>query len=163
MLMDAEISAAREVGLRFHPTPGSMSLSVKDGGLPSRRVVEKDDEILGDCERVIRKYHDPAPGAMCQIALGPCSPFSVTPQLMRESAQLAERHKVRLHTHLDEDPDETAFCLRTFGRRPVEHFEDLGWNEGNAWVAHCIFPTEEEMGRLGTGGTSVATALAPTC
>ena len=155
-LIDAEIAAAREVGLRFHPTRGSMSLSADDGGLPPRNVVQTDDEILADSERLIARYHDPAPGAMCRIALGPCSPFSVTPELMRESAALAARHGVRLHTHLDEDRDETAFCLRTFGRRPVEHFDDLGWNDGNAWVAHCVFPTEDEMARLGAGGTSVA-------
>ncbi len=154
-LIDAEIAAAAEVGLRFHPTRGSMSLSEEDGGLPPRSVVQRDDEILADCERLIDKYHDPAPGAMCRIALGPCSPFSVTPQLMRESAELAERRGVRLHTHLAEDRDETEFCLRAFGRRPVEHFDDLGWNVGNAWVAHCIFPSEEEMGRLGRGRTCV--------
>ena len=155
-LVDAEISAAREVGLRFHPTRGSMSLSVEDGGLPPKNVVQRDDEILSDCERLIAAYHDPAPGAMCRIALGPCSPFSVTPELMRESAELAERRHVRLHTHLDEDRDETAYCLATFGCRPVEHFDELGWNEGNAWVAHCIFANEDEMARLGAGGTSVA-------
>jgi len=155
-LIDAEISAAREVGLRFHPTRGSMSLSQEDGGLPPKSVVQTDDEILADSERLIAKYHDPAPGAMCRIALGPCSPFSVTPRLMSESASLAERRNVRLHTHLAEDRDETKFCLQTFGRSPVEHFDDLGWNEGNAWVAHCIFPTEDEMERLGLGKTAVA-------
>jgi cytosine/adenosine deaminase-related metal-dependent hydrolase len=155
-LIDAEIAAAREIGVRFHPTRGSMSLSEDDGGLPPRIAVQTDDEILDDCERLIDTYHDPQPGAMCQIALGPCSPFSVTPRLMRESAELASRRNVRLHTHLAEDRDETRFCLQSFGRRPVEHFEDLGWNEGNAWVAHCIFPNEDEMERLGRGGTSVA-------
>ena len=155
-LIDAEIRAAGEVGLRFHPTRGSMSLSVDDGGLPPRSVVQSDEEILADSERLIDTYHDPSPGSMCRIALGPCSPFSVTPRLMLESAALAERRGVRLHTHLAEDTNETAYCLATYGRRPVEHFEDVGWNSGNAWVAHCIFPDEAEMDRLGRGGTSVA-------
>jgi cytosine/adenosine deaminase-related metal-dependent hydrolase len=155
-LIDAEIAAAREVGLRFHPTRGSMSLSEEDGGLPPNSVVQRDDEILEDCNRLIDKYHDPNTGSMCRIGIGPCSPFSVTPELMRASAELAEHRDVRLHTHLDEDRDETEFCLATFGCRPVEHFDELGWNTGNAWVAHCIFPNEDEMARLGHGGTSVA-------
>lgn len=155
-LIDAEIAAAAEVGLRFHPTRGSMSLSQEDGGLPPPQAVQDDDTILADCERLVSRYHDPSPGAMCRIALGPCSPFSVTPQLMRESAELAARLDVRMHTHLDEDRDETAYCVETFGRRPVPHFEDVGWNSGRAWVAHCIFPDREEMAALGRGGTCVS-------
>jgi cytosine/adenosine deaminase-related metal-dependent hydrolase len=155
-LIDAEISAAADLGMRFHPTRGSMSLSEDDGGLPPKSVVQDDDEILADSERLIARYHDPSPGAMCRVALGPCSPFSVTPHLMRESALLADRHDVRLHTHLAEDRDETEFCLRSFGCRPVQHFENLGWNAGRAWVAHCIFPDDNEMQRLGRGPTGVA-------
>ncbi len=155
-LIDAEIAAAGEVGLRFHPTRGSMSRSQDDGGLPPASVVQQDDEILADCERLIDRYHDPAPGAMVRIALGPCSPFSVTPELMRASAELAEQRDVRLHTHLAEDTDETAYCLEHFACRPVPHFCDVGWNTGRAWVAHCIFPNEAEMAQLGRGGTAVA-------
>lgn len=156
LLVDAEIAAAAEVGLRFHPARGSMSLSQDDGGLPPASVVQTDDEILADSERLIDRYHDPAPAAMVRIALGPCSPFSVTPELMRASAALAEARDVRLHTHLAEDTDETAYCLERFACRPIPHFCDVGWNTGRAWVAHCIFPNEAEMAELGRGGTAVA-------
>ena len=126
-LIGAEIAAARELGFRFHPTRGSMSLSVKDGGLPPDEVVQEEDEILADSERLVARHHDPAPGAMVRIALAPCSPFSVTPELMRRTAELAERLDVRLHTHLAEDPDEDRFCEAAFGCRPIEHFERVGW------------------------------------
>jgi cytosine/adenosine deaminase-related metal-dependent hydrolase len=155
-LIDAEIAAAREVGLRFHPTRGSMSLSQKDGGLPPDSVVQDDDEILTDSERLIASYHDPNPGSMLRIALAPCSPFSVSPQLMRTTAELAERHDVRIHTHLAEDPDEDRFCLARFGRRPIEHFEEVGWAGAQVWVAHCVYPNQEEIRRLGGWGTGVA-------
>jgi len=155
-LIDAEIAAAREVGLRFHPTRGSMSLSQKDGGLPPDSVVQDDDEILADSERLIASYHDPTPGAMVRIALAPCSPFSVTPRLMQAIAELAERLDVRLHTHLAEDPDEDRFCLARFGRRPVEHFEEVGWADERAWVAHCVYLNKHEILRLGGWGTGVA-------
>src|SRR4029450_6499384 len=101
-------------------------------------------------------HHDPAPGAMVRIALAPCSPFSVTTDLMRRTAELAERLDVRLHTHLAEDPDEDAFCLETHGRRPIELFEDVGWGSGRSWVAHCIYPNEAEIARMGGWGTGVA-------
>jgi cytosine/adenosine deaminase-related metal-dependent hydrolase len=155
-LIDAEIRAATEVGVRFHPTRGSMSLSQKDGGLPPDTVVQNDDDILADGERLIRTYHDPRPGAMVRIALAPCSPFSVTPDLMRATADMAEHFDVRLHTHLAEDPDEDQFCLQRFGRRPVEHFEDVGWASARTWVAHCIYPHQAEIERLGQWGTGVA-------
>lgn len=155
-LIDAEIAAAREVGLRFHPTRGSMSLSRKDGGLPPDSVVQDDDEILADSERLIASYHDPSPGSMLRIALAPCSPFSVSPELMQATAELAERLDVRLHTHLAEDPDEDRFCLARFGRRPIEHFEDVGWGDARAWVAHCVYPNRDEILRLGGWGTGVA-------
>ena len=155
-LISATITAATELGMRFHPTRGSMSLSQKDGGLPPDSVVQDDDEILADSERLVRRWHDPAPGAMVRIALAPCSPFSVTPALMRATAELAERLDVRLHTHLAEDHDEDRYCLSTFGRRPIDHFEEVGWGSERAWVAHCIFPNDDEVGRLGRWGTGVA-------
>ncbi|MEQ8716657.1 MAG: 8-oxoguanine deaminase [Acidimicrobiales bacterium] len=155
-LISAEIAAALEVGLRFHPTRGSMSLSEKDGGLPPDSVVQDDDEILADSERLVALHHDPSPGAMVRIALAPCSPFSVTPDLMRRTAELAERLDVRLHTHIAEDADEDTYCLETFGRRPIEHFEEVGWGSDRSWVAHCVFPNEEEIGRLAAWGTGVA-------
>src|ERR1700685_548601 len=125
-LWSASIAAAREVGLRFHPTRGSMTLSVKDGGLPPDSVVQDDDEVLADSERLVKLHHDPSRGAMVQVALAPCSPFSVSPRLMTRTAELAERLDVRLHTHLAEDPDEDTFCLERFGRRPGEHVEEVG-------------------------------------
>jgi cytosine/adenosine deaminase-related metal-dependent hydrolase len=155
-LISAEIAAAKEVGLRFHPTRGSMSLSEKDGGLPPDSVVQDDDAILADSERLVALHHDRSHGAMVRIALAPCSPFSVTPGLMRATAELAERLDVRLHTHLAEDRDEDTFCLETFGRRPLEHFEDCGWAGDRAWVAHCVYPDEQEIGRMARWGTGVA-------
>jgi cytosine/adenosine deaminase-related metal-dependent hydrolase len=155
-LWSAEIAAAREVGLRFHPTRGSMSVSQKDGGLPPDSVVQDEDEILADCERLVAKHHDPSWGAMVRMAIAPCSPFSVSPDLMRRSAELAERLDVRLHTHLAEELDEEAYCLERFGRRPIELFEDVGWLTGRAWVAHCIYPNAAEIARLGAAGVGVA-------
>jgi cytosine/adenosine deaminase-related metal-dependent hydrolase len=155
-LISAEIRAAREVGVRFHPTRGSMSLSQKDGGLPPDSVVQDDDEILADSERLVAQHHDREWGAMVRIALAPCSPFSVTPRLMQATAELAERLDVRLHTHLAEDPDEDAFAEQTFGRRTIEQFEAVGWGSDRAWVAHCIYPNAEEIARLGKWGTGVA-------
>ena len=155
-LWSAEIAAARHVGLRFHPTRGSMTLSVKDGGLPPDSVVQDDDTVLADCDRLVKAHHDPSWGAMVRVALAPCSPFSVSPQLMRRTAELAERLDVRLHTHLAEDPDEDTYCIERFGRRPVEQFEEVGWLTGRSWVAHCIYPNRAEVTRLGTAGVGVA-------
>ena len=156
-LWSAEIAAAREVGLRFHPTRGSMTISSQDGGgLPPPSVVQDDDEVLADSERLIAAHHDPSWGAMVRIALAPCSPFSVTPELMRQTAELAERLDVRLHTHLAEDPDEDRYCLETFGRRPVEQFAEVGWLTGRSWVAHCVYPSTAEAQRLGAAGVGVA-------
>lgn len=162
-LITAEISAAQELGFRFHPTRGSMSLSQKDGGLPPDSVVQTDDEILTDSERLVKRHHDPAFGAMVRIALAPCSPFSVTPRLMKATAELAEKLDVRLHTHLAEDPDEDTFCLETFGRRPIEQFEDVGWGTSRSWVAHCIYPNADEIARLGRWGTGVAHCPSSNC
>ncbi len=155
-LVSAEIAAAREMGMRFHPTRGSMSRSQKEGGLPPDSVVQEPDEILADSERLVAEHHDPSWGAMVRVALAPCSPFSVTPELMRETATLAERLDVRLHTHLAEDPDEDAFCLETYGMRPLDHFEECGWGSDRSWVAHCIYPSPEEIVRMGRWGTGVA-------
>ncbi|MEA3218453.1 MAG: 8-oxoguanine deaminase [Acidimicrobiia bacterium] len=155
-LISAEIAAATDLGVRFHPTRGSMSLSQKDGGLPPDSVVQDDDTILADSERLVALHHDPRPGAMVRVALAPCSPFSVTAELMRQTAELAERLDVRLHTHLAEDPDEDRFAAEVLGRRTVEHFEDVGWCSDRTWVAHCIYPNDAEIGRLGAAGVGVA-------
>ncbi|MHC1562355.1 8-oxoguanine deaminase [Actinomycetospora sp. C-140] len=155
-LWAAEIRAAGEVGLRFHPTRGSMTRSVKDGGLPPDSVVQDDDEVLADSERLVVAFHDPSPQAMVRVALAPCSPFSVTPELMTATAELAERLDVRLHTHLAEDADEDTYCLETFGRRPIDQFEEVGWLTGRSWVAHCLFPDDGEIARLGAAGVGVA-------
>jgi cytosine/adenosine deaminase-related metal-dependent hydrolase len=155
-LISAEIKAAVELGFRFHPTRGSMSLSKKDGGLPPDSVVQTDEEILADSERLVKLHHDRSSDAMVRLALAPCSPFSVTPALMQATAELAEKLDVRLHTHLAEDADEDTFCIETFGRRPVEQFEHVGWGSDRAWVAHCIFPNDDEIARLGAWGTGVA-------
>ena len=143
----AEIAAAAEVGLRFHPTRGSMTLSTKDGGLPPDSVVQDDDEVLADSQRLVEAFHDPSPHAMVRVALAPGSPCSVSPELMRATAELAERLDVRLHTHLAEDADEDTYCLETFGRRPVDQFAEVGWLTDRAWVAHCIFPSDAEITR----------------
>jgi len=155
-LVSAEIRAAVELGMRFHPTRGSMSLSQKDGGLPPDSVVQDDDEILADSERLVGLHHNRAPGAMVRIALAPCSPFSVTPDLMRRTAELAERLDVRLHTHLAEDPDEDRFAAEHFGCRTIDHFESVGWMTDRSWVAHCIYPNDAEVARLGRAGVGIA-------
>ena len=155
-LITAEITAAKEIGFRFHATRGSMSRSQKDGGLPPDTVVQDDDEILADSERLVSLHHDRSPLAMVQVALAPCSPFSVTPELMRSTAELAERLDVRLHTHLAEDLDEDDYCRDMYGCRPIELFEDVGWGSDRSWIAHCVQPNEAEVERLGRWGTGVA-------
>ena len=155
-LWSAQITAAREVGLRFHPTRGSMTVSEKDGGLPPDSVVQDDDTVLADSERLVAAFHDPSPASMLRVGLAPCSPFSVTPALMTATAELAERLDVRLHTHLAEDRDEDAYCLERFGRRPVDQFAEVGWLTPRAWVAHCLYPDAPEITRLGAAGVGVA-------
>ncbi|CAN5261273.1 8-oxoguanine deaminase [soil metagenome] len=155
-LISAEIRAAQEMGMRFHPTRGSMSLSVKDGGLPPDSTVQDEDDILADSQRLVEQHHDRSPASMLRIALAPCSPFSVSTGLMTATAQLAERLDVRLHTHLCETEDEDAFCLQTFGRRPVDYFEDVGWGSSRSWIAHCVWPDADEVARLGAWGTGAA-------
>lgn len=143
--LDDEIAAAREVGLRLHASRGSMSLGESKGGLPPDSVVEDEETILRDAQRLIEQYHDPNPGAMVQIVVAPCSPFSVTPDLMRESARLARAYGVRLHTHLAETEDEEQFCLATFGKRPVALMEELGWIGPDVWFAHSIHVNQAEI------------------
>jgi len=155
-LIDAEIAAARQIGMRFHPTRGSMSVGESQGGLPPDSVVQSEDEILEDCERVIRKYHDPAPGSMLRIALAPCSPFSISEELMRQTAAMAARHQVRLHTHLAETRDEQAYCLKHFGKRPLDFMADVGWMGEATWVAHGIHFNSREVKRLGRARVGVA-------
>ena len=155
-LISAEIAAAADLGVRFHPTRGSMSLSAKDGGLPPDEAAQTDEVILAESERLVAAHHDPSPTAMVRIALAPCSPFSVSTRLMTATAELAERLDVRLHTHLAEDPGEDEFCLERFGMRPVDYFEHCGWAGDRAWIAHCVQPSGAEIARLGSWGTGVA-------
>ena len=155
-LISAEIVAATELGMRFHPTRGSMSLSQKDGGLPPDSVVQDDDEILAASEEAVSRHHDRSHGAMVRIALAPCSPFSVTEQLMVRSAELAERLDVRLHTHFAENAEDDAYSLEKFGCRPMEYLERTGWCSSRTWVAHCVMPNHDEIHRLGAAGIGVA-------
>jgi cytosine/adenosine deaminase-related metal-dependent hydrolase len=155
-LITAEVAAARELGVRFHPTRGSMSLSVKDGGLPPDSVVQDDDTILADSQRLVEAHHDRTPTAMTRIALAPCSPFSVSTSLMTRTAELAETLDVRLHTHLCETQDEDAFCLETFGRRPVDYLADVGWLTDRVWLAHAVWPDADEVTRLGAARVGAA-------
>jgi 8-oxoguanine deaminase len=155
-LLAVEIEAAGAIGVRFHPCRGSMNLGRSDGGLPPDEVVEEHDAILEASEAAIDRFHDPAPGAMVRIALAPCSPFSVTRELMVETAQLARRRGVRLHTHLAETVEEEAFCLELYGARPVEYLEQLGWLGDDVWLAHCVHLADDEVARFGTTRTGVA-------
>ena len=155
-LVEVEIEAAKEIGLRFHPCRGSMDLGRSRGGLPPDGVVEDRDEILAASEEAIERFHDPSPDSMLRIALAPCSPFSVTRELMAEAAELARKKGVRLHTHLAETKDEEEFCLEQYGVRPVEYLEDLGWLGGDVWLAHCVHLNEDEVERFGETGTGVA-------
>lgn len=154
--IDDEVRAAQEIGIRFHACRGSMSLGESRGGLPPDRVVEDEDEILEDTQRAIERYHDARPYAMLRVAVAPCSPFSVTPDLMRESAALARAYGVRLHTHLAETLDEEQFCLHTFGSRPAAYAEELGWMGEDVWYAHCVHVSGSEIALLARTGTGVA-------
>ncbi len=153
--VDIEVDEARALGLRMTVTRGSMNLSVEDGGLPPKAAVQDEDTILADSERVLARYHDLSDGAMTRIALAPCSPFSVTPSLMKATAALAEKHDCRLHTHLGETRDEDAFCLSKFQCRPVDYLEDVGWMSDRTWLAHGIHFNDDEVRRLGRHGVGV--------
>jgi 8-oxoguanine deaminase len=154
--VDDQVAAAADIGLRFHVSRGSMSLGESQGGLPPDSVVEDEDAILEDCVRAIDAHHDPAPGSMTQVVLAPCSPFSVTPDLMRSSADLARDKGVRLHTHLAETAAEESFCLEHFGARPVPYAEELGWAGEDVWLAHGVFVDDAEIADMAGAGTGVA-------
>ena len=155
-LFETLVEAARDLGLRFQPCRGSMSLGESMGGLPPDSVVEQEEAILAHTEDMIERYHDPNPASMCRVVVAPCSPFSVTPELMRDSAALARRHGVRLHTHLAETLDEEKFCLEKFGRRPLELMEDLSWTGDDVWYAHGIHLNDSEIDRIAEVRTGIA-------
>jgi 8-oxoguanine deaminase len=155
-LLAVEIEAAQDLHIRFHGTRGSMDLGKSDGGLPPDEVTEDRDAILQASADAIDRFHDESPDAMVRIALAPCSPFSVTKELMRETAEYARQRGVRLHTHMAETKDEEEFCLELFGVRPVEYLEQLGWLGDDVWLAHCVHLDEREVRRFGETATGVA-------
>jgi cytosine/adenosine deaminase-related metal-dependent hydrolase len=154
--LDSQIRAAGEIGVRFHAARGSMSLGESQGGLPPDRVTEDEKFILKDSQRLIEQYNDHSRHAMMRVVLAPCSPFSVTPDLMRESANMARQYGVRLHTHLAETLEEEEFCLETFGARPVEYVQSLGWTGDDVWHAHCVHMSDSEIDLFSQTGTGVA-------
>jgi cytosine/adenosine deaminase-related metal-dependent hydrolase len=155
-LIDAEIRAARTLGIRFQPTRGSMSVGRSRGGLPPDDVCQDEGTILADSRRLLREYHDARPRSMLRIALAPCAPFSVSEDLMRRTAELAREHGVRLHTHLAETKDEEAYCLERYGCRPVEFLRRLGWLGSDVWLAHCVHLSPDEIALFGETRTGVA-------
>lgn len=154
--VDDQIEGADELNIRFHVSRGSMSLGESDGGLPPDSVVESHEDILEDTSRAITEHHDDERGAMRRVVVAPCSPFSVTPELMRDSAELARGAGVRLHTHLAETEDEEEFCLENFGHRPVAYMETLGWAGPDVWYAHSVHVGADEVRRMGAAGTGIA-------
>jgi 8-oxoguanine deaminase len=154
--VDIEVAVARRLGMRALLTRGSMNLSQRDGGLPPDSVVQDEETILADCERVVAKYHERGEDAMVQIALAPCSPFSVTTSLMRKTAELADRLGVRLHTHLAETEDENRFCEQLYHCRPLDYLEDCGWLNARTWLAHGIHFNTSEMTRLGKAKATIS-------
>jgi cytosine/adenosine deaminase-related metal-dependent hydrolase len=154
--LEAEIAAAATVGLRFHPCRGSMDLGRSAGGLPPDEIVEDPDAALAATADAVRRFHDPSPGAMVRVAVAPCSPFSVSPRLMRETAELARGLGVRMHTHLAETREEDAYCRQTLGRTPAEYADELGWLGEDVWLAHCVHLDESAVKRFATTGTCVA-------
>jgi cytosine/adenosine deaminase-related metal-dependent hydrolase len=155
-LLAAEIAAARDLGVRFHPTRGSMDLGSSAGGLPPDDVVQDADEILAASADAVARHHDRSHGAMVRVALAPCSPFSVTRELLERTAELAADLDVRLHTHLAENAEDDAYSRAAFGCRPVEYFDRVGWCTDRTWVAHCVTPSAAEVARLGSAGVGVA-------
>ncbi|XKE45600.1 8-oxoguanine deaminase [Halomonas organivorans] len=154
--IDVQVATARRLGVRAALTRGSMSVGRDDGGLPPQSVVQDEATILDESARLIDAYHQRGEGAMTTIALAPCSPFSVSRELMQESARLAGEKDVRLHTHLAETEDETAYCQRLFGQRPLDYLEAVGWLGERTWLAHGIHFNDEEVSRLGAAGTGIA-------
>lgn len=161
--LDDTIAAAEEVGLRFHPTRGAMSIGESSGGLPPDSLVETEHFILVDMARVVDSFHDPNPGAMCRVGLAPCSPFSVSRDLMRETALLARDKEVRLHTHLAENGEDVAYSLATFGCRPGQYAEELGWTGEDVWHAHCVKLDAGEISLFARTGTGVAHCPCSNC
>ena len=155
-LFDAQMEGADITGVRFYGTRGSMSLSKKDGGLPSDSVVQTEDEILRDSERVVEEYHDPSRFSMRRVALAPCSPFSVTERLMHESVTLARKYNLLLHTHLAETKDEEEFCLSKFGLRPVDYMGKVGWLDSNVWFAHLVYVDKQDIKKLSAHNVGMA-------
>jgi len=153
--LDIQVDAIQQIGVRGALTRGSMSLGEDQGGLPPRNTIQSEDAILQDCERVIGAYHDASEGSMMTLALAPCSPFSVSEDLMKASAQLARAKGVRLHTHLAETFDENDFCIKVFGVRPVDYLEQVGWMSDDVWLAHGIHFNDEEITRLGKAGVGI--------
>ena len=153
--MDIQAEEAARLGMRMTLTRGSMSMSEKDGGLPPDSIVQDDDTILADCERVLNKYHDRSEGSMLQVALAPCAPFTVTKHLMRETMALAHKHDCTCHTHLGETIDENDYCEAHFNCRPVDYLEELGWMNERVWLAHGIHFDDGEVARLGKAGVGV--------
>ena len=154
--LDDEIDAVREIGIRLHASRGSMSLGESSGGLPPDSVVDDEDTILKDSQRLIQRYHDPEPGSFLQIVLAPCSPFSVTEQLMKSSAELARQYGVHLHTHLAETEDEQEFCMQRFGHRPVGYMQQVGWVGDDVWFAHAVYVNPDETKVFAKTGCGVA-------
>lgn len=154
--IDIEIAAAKKLGLRVLLTRGSMNLSERDGGLPPDSVVQDEDAVLTDSQRLVDRYHEVGEAAMTQVALAPCSPFSVTTSLMKSTADLAAKLNVRLHTHLAESEDENKFCQELYGCRPLDYLENCGWLNSRTWLAHGIHFSAEEMPRLAKGGVSIS-------
>ncbi|HEX2246964.1 MAG TPA: 8-oxoguanine deaminase, partial [Arthrobacter sp.] len=154
--IDVQVQVVRELGMRAMLTRGSMTLGEDDGGLPPQRTVQAPGVILADSERLIGRYHERGAGAQIQIALAPCSPFSVTPEIMKDSAALAAQHDVRLHTHLAETIDEEDFCLERFGLRPLDYLESVDWLGPRTWLGHGIHFSDAEVAQLGAAGVGVA-------
>lgn len=161
--LDDTIEAAQEIGLRFHPTRGAMSIGESRGGLPPDALTEDEAAILADMERVVDRFHDPRPGAMVRVGLAPCSPFSVTRDLMRETAVLARDKRVRLHTHLAENDEDVAYSLARFGCRPGQYAEDLGWTGDDVWHAHCVKLDKSEISLFSASRTGVAHCPCSNC
>ncbi len=161
--LEDTIHAAREIGLRFHPTRGAMSIGVSTGGLPPDDLVENESAILQDCARVIDAFHDPAEGSMCRVGIAPCSPFSVSRDLMREAALLARDKGVMLHTHLAENEEDIAYSLEKFGCRPGQYAQDLGWVGADVWHAHCVKLDPAEIALFAATKTGVAHCPCSNC